>query len=80
MSPALAGGFFTSEPPGKPEDLLLLFFFKICFFSKLLTCHLETFLNQIILNFVRFDLGQEQAVGDSVKELNDFSIYIYMCI
>ena len=23
-SPALAGGFFTSEPPGKPEDDVLL--------------------------------------------------------
>ena len=22
MSPALAGGFFTTEPPGKPEDLI----------------------------------------------------------
>ena len=24
-SPALAGGFFTTEPPGKPRDLLYLF-------------------------------------------------------
>ena len=25
MSPALAGGFFTSEPPGKPGSLATLF-------------------------------------------------------
>ena len=24
MSPALAGGFFTTEPPGKPTDLVVL--------------------------------------------------------
>ena len=25
MSPALAGGFFTSEPPGKPVNLLMFY-------------------------------------------------------
>ena len=23
MSPALAGGFFTTEPPGKPKDYII---------------------------------------------------------
>ena len=48
-SPALAVDSFPLSHQGS---------LKICFLSKLLTCHLETFLNQIILNFARLDLGQ----------------------
>ena len=29
MSPALAGGFFTTEPPGKPFNILSLFFMEV---------------------------------------------------
>ena len=32
-SPALAGGFFTTEPPGKPECLLIGSFCYICYFE-----------------------------------------------
>ena len=30
MSPASAGGFFTTEPPGKPLDHILLYTFSLC--------------------------------------------------
>ena len=45
MSPALAGGFFTTEPPGKPLDYLILlmtekhpslFYFQTCFMRNFL--------------------------------------------
>ena len=29
MSPALAGGFLTTAPPGQSPDLFLFFFFKV---------------------------------------------------
>ena len=36
MSPALAGGFFTAEPPGKlPAGFLFLFFFLGYFSSEI---------------------------------------------
>ena len=42
MSLALAGGFFTTEPPGKPSPLLLLSGLSLSFFSIV----------HILLNFV----------------------------
>ena len=33
MSPALAGGFFTTEPPGSPR----VYFLILCFFEKMNT-------------------------------------------
>ena len=35
MSPALAGGFFTTAPPGKPSASLFFFFFNIYLFIYL---------------------------------------------
>ena len=36
MSPALAGGFFTAEPPGKlPAGFLSFFFFRVFLFRNL---------------------------------------------
>ena len=37
MSPALAGGFYTTEPPGKPHLLPSLSLQKTCFFLNLPT-------------------------------------------
>ena len=31
VSPALAGGFFTTEPPGKPQDYLFMWTIKKVF-------------------------------------------------
>ena len=35
MSPALAGGFFTTEPPGKPMPLVFKIFSYLGSYSKI---------------------------------------------
>ena len=36
MSPELADGFFTTEPPGKPQEILSYSFFVDCLETQLL--------------------------------------------
>ena len=57
MSPALAGRFFTTEPPGKPHNLLLLFtyffFLLVYLFCGSKMQYENTHQNEKLIHFLR---------------------------
>ena len=56
MSPALAGGFFTSEPSGKPLKFLKLVVMVKVFFFLANPGQEDILLNSLVLRFFFFKL------------------------